>query len=196
MGQKNVKPSGTKTFEEDYKYLAYCTPFSEDKLKQLYDDFIKDFPSGKMTQEEFERNHEKWNREVTSGDANRFAAHLFRTFDKDVSGEIDFAEFACYLCINEYGGEVDKLRWVFQMYDMDGSGKITEDELREIVRLSYSMLDSHHEKPKETWEDMSTRLFRLMDTELLRQINIEAFIDTAQTDPEFKKLIQLIVDMK
>merc|ERR1712107_679170 len=73
-----------------------------------------------------------------SGNARDFCDHIFRTFDTDRNGFIDFKEFLLAISVTSGGTPEEKLNWAFSMYDADSNGWI---DLAEIPDCQVHLLD-------------------------------------------------------
>ena len=93
----------------------------------------RDCPNGQLTRDKFLEVYSSF---FPQGNADKFCEHVFRTFDSDNSGKIDFKEFLQAINITSSGKPEQKLEWAFQMYDVNGDGTIEPSEMAEIIGVS------------------------------------------------------------
>ncbi|KAJ5884660.1 hypothetical protein N7495_009170 [Penicillium taxi] len=195
MGKSQSKLSPTQLDD-----LQRSTLFDKKELQQWYKEakvsiirlpgFLKDCPSGTLTKEEFQKIYRQF---FPFGEPSLFANYVFRVFDSDNSGMIDFKEFICALSVTSRGNMEEKLDWAFQLYDIDGDGKITYDEMLAIVEAIYKMVGSMVNLPEDesTPEKRVRKIFGMMDKDENGSLDIEEFKEGSKRDDTIVSALSL-----
>lgn len=183
MGNKNSKQ---KLSKEDLNFLKSNTCFTEKQIKKWYKGFIKDCPSGQLCRKKF---IEVYSGFFPDGNADEFCTHVFRTFDKDNSGIIDFNEFLLAINITSSGKPEEKLNWAFQMYDIDGNGTIEKKEMEEIIKAIYVMLGTSVDAENMTPEKRTDEIFKKMDINNDGVLEKDEFINGCMADKQLYSIL-------
>ncbi|RKP27508.1 calcium-binding protein NCS-1 [Syncephalis pseudoplumigaleata] len=185
MGKSNSKLSA-----EQIKDLQECTYFEKKELQQWYKGFKKDCPTGQLDRAGFQRIYKQF---FPFGDPTVFAEHVFKVFDHDHNGTIDFKEFICALSVTSRGNLDEKLEWAFQLYDIDNDGYITRDEMRQIVEAIYKMVGSNSNVPvdEDTPEKRVDKIFAMMDKNNDDKLTLEEFQEGSRQDPSILQALNL-----
>ncbi|CAK9296314.1 unnamed protein product [Gordionus sp. m RMFG-2023] len=184
MGNKLAKKN--KLTADEIAFLKANTNFSEEQIKEWHKGFYQDCPKGNLSREKFIEVYKQF---FPSGSAEEFCDHVFRTFDTDNSGNIDFQEFLLAINVTSSGSPEQKLKWAFRMYDIDSNGTIELSEMVKIIEAIYDMLGPEMDKTKESPEERAKKIFSKMDTNNDGLLTEEEFIKGCLQDEELFKIL-------
>ena len=129
-------------------------------------------------------------------DVNTLEKHIFRIFDKDGDGSIDFKEFMVILFVMTNGSAEENLKQIFRVFDIDRDGRISREEMYRICRdLSYmfSIYDNpngHHP------DEIGNMAFMEMDTNHDGFVSMEEFITACLNHEKISTMLALkIIDI-
>lgn len=112
--------------------LKLSTKFTENEIFQWYENFQKQCPTGRISPEEFEQIYARF---FPDSDAKCYARHVFRSFDTNDDGTLDFREYIIALHMTSTGKTTRKLEWAFSLFDVDKNGYINKSEVTEICQV-------------------------------------------------------------
>lgn len=145
----------SKLSKDEIKQLRDRTLFDKRELQQWYKGFLRDCPSGQLSEEEFAKVFKQF---FPFGDPSDYCHYLFRVFDSDNSKYVDFKEFIVALSLTARGDILQKLDFTFRLYDLDGDGKVYHKDLLKVITSIYKMVGPMVEMP----EDEATPELRAM----------------------------------
>ncbi|XP_065181868.1 uncharacterized protein LOC135812423 [Sycon ciliatum] len=114
---------------EDASAINPSKHFSGCEVTKLLREFMEEHPSGIISEAEFTQAYASF---FPYGNSSCISKHIFRAMDRSGNGFISFSEYLSVLGVMGRGTTSDKLRFAFQVYDIDGSGYVTLDEFCEI----------------------------------------------------------------
>ncbi|CAH1240082.1 neurocalcin homolog [Branchiostoma lanceolatum] len=177
-----------RLFRRTVSQLERITNFSKTEIKQWHKLFLKDCPNGQLTEEHFVSFYVG---SFQSGDSSRkaeLATQIFRTFDRDGSGTIDFREFMCGMNVLMRGSISERLKWAFYMYDRDGSGSISTNELLDVLKLMYEIRYPEYgleelEKTEPQLQMLAERIFQELDDDGNGVLQLKEFVEGIRMKP-------------
>ena len=108
---------------------------------------------------------------------------LFELFDQDSSGSIDYAEFVTTIESMVDGSAKDKIKFAFQLHDLDNNGFIDRNELRILIKQSFT--ENNLDYDEFQLDLLVDEFFQKADKDLSGTIDFGEFLDVANDYPDF-----------
>merc|ERR1711951_256674 len=189
MGSKNGKPVLT---EQQAEQLAQSSGLDVVQVREQFDAFVLEHPNGKMKKKDF---REMMAKALPKKDAGKMEKHVFRIYDTNDDGYIDFPEFMVVFYIMSDGSPEEVLGKIFRVLDVNSDGTITQKELKRLIKDMYGLLNS--DNPEQASQDLiSKSAFSEMDKDADGKITQEEFIAACLGQEQFSKMLALkIIDI-
>ncbi|XP_038608333.1 guanylyl cyclase-activating protein 1-like [Tachyglossus aculeatus] len=159
------------------------------EIHHWYKKFMTECPSGQLTEHEFKQF---FGLRGLDPEANSYIEQMFRTFDMNKDGHIDFMEYVAALSLVLRGKMEQKLRWYFKLYDVDGNGCIDRHELLNIIKAIRAINGCEHETSAE---EFTNRVFDRIDINGDGELSLEEFVEGAKLDEEFMSVMMNSLDL-
>ncbi|XP_025270479.1 hippocalcin-like protein 4 isoform X2 [Camponotus floridanus] len=165
-------------FPEQLSTLIWRTGFSKDEIRRLYRVFKQLCPRGCAITGDLTFVYTKL---FPLGEPTRYAQIVFNSFDRDGDGIVNFSDLlgAMTLIIN---GNVDqKLSWIFRLYDLNGDGCITRQEMLITISAVYEIMQGA-QIIQPIIDSQVDRFFEKMDADKDGVISREEFMSGCKND--------------
>ena len=144
-----------------------------------------------------------------STDIVKLEDHIFRMYDEDGDGIIDFKEFMMVLYIMSAGTPEENLGQIFRIFDKDNDGSITQKEMVKLVKDLCCIFENASQDNNDTDSIECQKLFRgnskknvalmafkEMDKDSDGKVTKEEFISACYKEKSVSNLFALkIIDM-
>ena len=134
MGTKNGTPL---LRENEVSTLSNSSGFDPLKVRKAFNAFVEEHPEGRVKLKAFRQMMTKT---MSKKDACKMEKHVFRIYDTNNDGSIDFIEFMLIFQIMTYGTPEQVLEKIFRVFDVNSDGSITKKELTRLVKDMYGLI--------------------------------------------------------
>ena len=145
------------------------TSLEEQEIMDMFKGFMNEYPGGEMTKDQFI--------ETCEDDTKDIAESLFKVFDKDDSGTMDFWEYMLASNATCLTSPEEKLSWIFDVFDKDCGGTIDPEEGRGVVKSLFQMAGIELEE--EILAVRMEEMLKAIDADGDGEITKEEFIKNA-----------------
>ncbi|XP_043245381.1 Kv channel-interacting protein 4-like [Amphibalanus amphitrite] len=176
---------------EELDKLTRSSRFTRKEIQFMYRGFKQECPSGLVDEAAFKLIFSQY---FPQGDANQYAHYVFNTLRPNQCGQINFEDFLHALSRVSRGTTDEKVRWVFDLYDLDGDGLITKHEMQLVVTAIYDMLGRQvvpRIDPNAARSHVDT-IFHQMDADRDGLVTLEEMRRWCGRDPDFLRSLHML----
>ncbi|CAF1016731.1 unnamed protein product [Rotaria magnacalcarata] len=156
----NKKQKQSELSDRDIQFLSSQTGLPADEVLEWHHKFFQDNPDGRLDRVQFGKFYRLLRNEPPER-LNLISDHIFRAFDVDGNGYVEFGEFLLGFAISSRGDLRSRLDYAFECYDLDSNGYLTEGEIAPVLRAMYTLLGIQHVQdypPEEVAKDLMNKL--------------------------------------
>jgi Ca2+-binding EF-hand superfamily protein len=117
------------------------------------------------------------------------SSFLFKSFDTDGSGEIDFVEFMMAVSVTAKGDVKEKLTLAFKMFDIDKNGSVDRKEMEKIMEAIYDLLGEENRKGENAPSEKVKKIMQKIDINHDGKLTSDEFIQGCMGDEALRNLL-------
>ena len=124
---------------------------------------------------------------LPGSNGERVGGHVWRIYDRNMDGRIDFSEFIIALQIMNNGTLEENLEQIFRVFDINNDGRIEKREMRRIVKDLGKMVGIKDR------DEASREAFKEMDEDGDGEVTKEEFVRACLTQKKFSVMLTLLI---
>lgn len=139
--------------------------------------------------------------ETYNGNMSSYSHYVFTALAQQDSEVVTFEDFVVGLSVLVNGTQEEKLEWTFHLYDLDGDGVISREEMEDVVISIYELMgNSSKDLYKSFTEDGDIcrkidQAFKKLDLDGDGVVDLEEFLTVCREDEEIQKNLKYIEDV-
>jgi len=186
MGNKGGKP---ELRDEDVALFCKSSGMTEDQVKESFNAWVAEHPNGKMKPKDF---REMMSKALPSKDASKMEKHVFRIYDSNNDGYIDFIEFMIIFHIMSDGTPEEVLGKIFRLFDYNSDGSITAKEMKRLIKDMYGLIKA--DDPEVASQDMIAKnAFKEMDADGDGKVSLAEFNTACLSQEKLSSMLAIKV---
>ncbi|XP_039570922.1 calsenilin-like isoform X3 [Passer montanus] len=207
----DVELPSARHHPEELEQLLARTKFTKAELQSLYRGFKSECPGGLVDEETFTLIYSRFFPQggesgvprapgrgtggtagchgAAPADASSYAHFLFDAFDAGRNGALRFQDFAVGLSVLLRGTEQQKLRWTFDLYDVNKDGCVSKEDMLQIMKAIYAMMGRCSEPAAPALH--VELFFQKMDRNGDGVVTFEEFLAACQEDKDIMSSMQI-----
>jgi len=151
--------------EDDLTYISLHTGLERKAVESHYQQFLESHPSGSMEPASLKAMLQE---SLPGADIAGLAEHIWRIYDTNLDGEVDFREFMLALCVMKTGSPEENLKQIFRLFDINSDGKVERGEMGRVAE--------ELRKLGEVGEELVQSAFIEMDEDMDGGVTEEEFV--------------------
>jgi len=171
--------------EADVTALSETSGMEKEEVKEAFQEFLELHPKGRMKHKDF---LELMTKALPGKDAQKMEKHVFRMYDYNADGYIDFVEFMVIFHIMCDGSPQDILGKVFRVFDVNSDGVIARREMDRLVKDMYGLVKAQ-DPQAQSKKLIAKCAFSEMDADRDGRITLEEFNAAILSQEELSKML-------
>ena len=171
--------------EEELRFLQEKNKLEEEQIVEKHESFLEEHPNGLIDKKSFDCLLSEC---FTKSSRKRIRSHLWRIYDLNLDGVVDFNEFIQVLSVMSNGTPQQNLKQIFRFFDVNLNGFIEKMEMEKVVR---DLLEFDCNNPHAS--EIAERAFQEMTDTDSERISEEQFTAACLANKKNSTLIAIKV---